>query len=81
MSPEYRGMQRMFWPFGSGARMCSGMNVAWAELRLVTARVYSTYETGLDPVFLDKKGALLPEKERQQYFPFKMAEPIRFVKI
>ncbi|EEP75906.1 predicted protein [Uncinocarpus reesii 1704] len=81
MSPKYREMQRMFWPFGSGPRMCSGKNVAWAELRLTTARIYSTYETALDQAFLDKNGALLPNQERKGYFPFKLAEPIRFLKV
>ncbi|OHW95902.1 benzoate 4-monooxygenase cytochrome p450 [Colletotrichum incanum] len=44
-SPQYRKMQRSFWPFGSGPRMCVGMNVAWAEMRIVIARIFSTYET------------------------------------
>nr|KMM65752.1 hypothetical protein CPAG_02095 [Coccidioides posadasii RMSCC 3488] len=80
-SPKYREMQRMFWPFGSGARMCSGKNVAWAELRLITARVYSTYQTALDEVFVDKDGTLLPEEKRKAYFPFKITLPIRFLKL
>ncbi|KAI1938545.1 hypothetical protein LOZ66_003348 [Ophidiomyces ophidiicola] len=80
-SPEFREMQKMFWPFGSGARMCSGMNIAWAELRLVTARIYSTYETKLDDIFLDTNGNLIPEFKRKDYYPSKLTEPIRFLEI
>ncbi|EFR00124.1 hypothetical protein MGYG_03130 [Nannizzia gypsea CBS 118893] len=50
-SDEYRQMQRSFWPFGSGARMCTGMNVAWAMSRSIVARIYSTYSlTKFKPV-------------------------------
>ncbi|KAK2740103.1 hypothetical protein FQN55_009052 [Onygenales sp. PD_40] len=78
-SPAYRQMLRMFMPFGYGARMCPGINVAWAEIRLVTARIYSMYETSLGEVFFDKEGGrLLEEEKRKDLFPAGSVQPIVF---
>ncbi|CAG8184447.1 unnamed protein product [Penicillium olsonii] len=38
-------MRRLFWPFGSGGRMCLGSNFALQEIKLVVAAVYSNYAT------------------------------------
>ncbi|KAK2746076.1 hypothetical protein FQN57_003416 [Myotisia sp. PD_48] len=77
-SPEYRLMNRNLWPFGSGPRMCTGMNVAWAMSRLITARIYSTFKTSLDTVWFDENGKLLPEEKRKDLYPSTIQEPIRF---
>ncbi|QSS64026.1 hypothetical protein I7I51_01087 [Histoplasma capsulatum] len=58
-SPAHRQMQRMLMPFGYGQRMCTGMNVAWAIMRQVTASIYREYETSLDEgVWFDADGEL-----------------------
>ncbi|OBR05473.1 Benzoate 4-monooxygenase cytochrome P450 [Colletotrichum higginsianum IMI 349063] len=86
-SPEHRKMQRSFWPFGSGPRMCVGMNVAWAELRIVTARIFSTYETKLaqDYFVRDEEGnevlKKLNEDSENDLFPAGWFEPIHLKEI
>ncbi|CAG8904919.1 unnamed protein product [Penicillium salamii] len=45
-------MRRLFWPFGSGGRMCLGSNFALQEIKLVMAAVYSNYTT----VIIDDEG-------------------------
>ncbi|GBF60273.1 benzoate 4-monooxygenase [Trichophyton mentagrophytes] len=80
-SDEYRQMQRSFWPFGSGARMCTGMNVAWAMSRSIIARIFSTYSVSLDDVWLDGNGLLLPPEKRKDLYPSLPNQPLRFKKI
>lgn len=58
--------------------LCS---VAWAETRLLLARIYSTYETHLDQIWLDENGELRPESERQELYPQTVEEPIVFRKL
>ncbi|KAL4964544.1 cytochrome P450 [Aspergillus stella-maris] len=38
-------MRRLWWPFGSGGRMCLGSNFAIQEIKLVMAAVYTNYRT------------------------------------
>ncbi|KAI9039778.1 cytochrome P450 [Aspergillus affinis] len=38
-------MRRLFWPFGSGGRMCLGSNFALQEIKMVMAAVYTNYTT------------------------------------
>ncbi|KAL4809437.1 cytochrome P450 [Aspergillus unguis] len=38
-------MRRLWWPFGSGGRMCLGSNFALQEIKLVMAAVYTNYTT------------------------------------
>ncbi|KAL4934692.1 cytochrome P450 [Aspergillus undulatus] len=38
-------MRRLWWPFGSGGRMCLGSNFAMQEIKLVMAAVYTNYTT------------------------------------
>ncbi|KAL5360564.1 cytochrome P450 [Aspergillus floccosus] len=40
-------MRRLFWPFGSGGRMCLGSNFALQEIKLVIAAVYANYTTSI----------------------------------
>ncbi|KAK6812307.1 hypothetical protein RU639_011865 [Aspergillus parasiticus] len=40
-------MRRLFWPFGSGGRMCLGSNFALQEIKLVMAAVYTNFTTSI----------------------------------
>ncbi|KAL3480382.1 cytochrome P450 [Aspergillus californicus] len=40
-------MRRLWWPFGSGGRMCLGSNFALQEIKLVMAAVYTNYMTSV----------------------------------
>ena len=40
-------MQRWFWAFGSGGRMCVGSNFAMQEMKLIIAAIYSNFSTGI----------------------------------
>ncbi|RFU28663.1 hypothetical protein B7463_g7689, partial [Scytalidium lignicola] len=40
-------MQRWFWAFGSGGRMCVGKDFALIELKLVIAAIYTNYTTSI----------------------------------
>ncbi|KAL2803292.1 cytochrome P450 [Aspergillus granulosus] len=40
-------MRRLWWPFGSGGRMCLGSNFALQEIKLVMATVYTNYTTSI----------------------------------
>ncbi|KAH7120566.1 cytochrome P450 [Dactylonectria macrodidyma] len=40
-------MKRHFFAFGSGPRMCVGINVAWAVMRAAMAGIYGRYESEL----------------------------------
>lgn len=39
--------QRWFWAFSSGARMCIGVHLAFAEMARLVAALYGTYKTSL----------------------------------
>lgn len=58
-------------------------SVAWAEMRIVTARIYSTYETTLGNEYFDKDeaGGLkltreVGERDEGELFPAEAYEPI-----
>ncbi|OJD17661.1 hypothetical protein AJ78_02252 [Emergomyces pasteurianus Ep9510] len=89
-SPGHRQMQRMLMPFGYGQRMCTGMNVAWAIIRQVTARVYSEYETSLDEgLWFEEdreltskgEGQERPRIKKKNLFPEAGVQPIVFRKV
>ncbi|KAL4989326.1 cytochrome P450 [Aspergillus falconensis] len=44
---EKHDMLRLWWPFGSGGRMCLGSNFALQEIKLVMAVVYTNYTTAI----------------------------------
>ncbi|KAF4580818.1 cytochrome P450 monooxygenase [Ophiocordyceps camponoti-floridani] len=44
---EMKQMNRNFWAFGSGGRMCLGSNFAWNSLNQVTYLIYSNFRTSL----------------------------------
>lgn len=49
-SPEQlREMNRHFWAFGSGGRMCIGSHLAMQEIKLIVAAVYTNYKTEVAP--------------------------------
>ncbi|KAF2195073.1 hypothetical protein K469DRAFT_648647 [Zopfia rhizophila CBS 207.26] len=45
--PERWEMVRHFWLFGLGQGMCPSMNITWVKIRVVTARILSTYGVSL----------------------------------
>ncbi|KAL4917545.1 cytochrome P450 [Aspergillus aurantiobrunneus] len=46
-SGKKHDMRRLWWPFGSGGRMCLGSNFALQEIKLVMAAVYTNYTTSI----------------------------------
>ena len=42
---ELREMQRWFWAFGSGGRMCVGSNLAMLDMKAIVAGVWGTFGT------------------------------------
>ncbi|KAL4742837.1 cytochrome P450 [Aspergillus similis] len=46
-SEKKHDMRRLWWPFGSGGRMCLGSNFALQEIKLVMAVVYTNYTTAV----------------------------------
>ncbi|KAH6995345.1 cytochrome P450 [Ilyonectria destructans] len=80
-TPEYRDRSRHFGAFGTGQRICIGMHIAWAEVRLVAAAVFSSYDVKLPSTWFDEKGQLLPTKQRQHLFPFHHEQPVIFTKL
>ncbi|KAF4446139.1 putative benzoate 4-monooxygenase cytochrome P450 [Fusarium austroafricanum] len=42
---RYRDMQRQFWAFGSGGRMCIGSNFAMNEMKFIIAVIYVNFQT------------------------------------
>ncbi|KAL6234482.1 hypothetical protein BDW75DRAFT_164086 [Aspergillus navahoensis] len=46
-SGKKHDMRRLWWPFGSGGRMCLGSNFALQEIKLVMAAVYTNYTTAV----------------------------------
>lgn len=38
-------MDRWFWAFGSGGRMCIGSNLAMYQMKYIVAAIYSNYTT------------------------------------
>lgn len=49
-SPEQlREMNRHFWAFGSGGRMCIGSHLAIQEIKLIVAAMYTNYKTEIAP--------------------------------
>ncbi|KAF9883250.1 hypothetical protein FE257_003806 [Aspergillus nanangensis] len=44
---KIQDMRRIFWPFGSGGRMCLGSNFALQEIKLVVAAIYTNYATSI----------------------------------
>ncbi|KAF5599315.1 benzoate 4-monooxygenase cytochrome P450 [Fusarium pseudocircinatum] len=44
---KHREMQRLFWAFGSGGRMCVGSNFAMNEMKFILAFIYANFETSI----------------------------------
>ncbi|PNH73305.1 hypothetical protein VD0001_g4263 [Verticillium dahliae] len=51
LGPEAVELNRHFWAFSSGGRMCIGMHLAMAEMTTVTAALYRKYRTSIAPGF------------------------------
>jgi cytochrome P450 len=68
--PEvFRTMKRHSLAFGAGPRMCIGMNVAVAEMKLLLARVYTMYETTLSTEWFLENGDVRPAQDRGELWP------------
>ncbi|KAH0289030.1 putative P450 monooxygenase [Aureobasidium namibiae CBS 147.97] len=51
-------MNRWFWAFSSGGRMCIGLHLAMAEMTVLVVAVYREYTTSIAPGFEDKSPAI-----------------------
>ncbi|THX67361.1 putative P450 monooxygenase [Aureobasidium pullulans] len=51
-------MNRWFWAFSSGGRMCIGLHLAMAEMTALVVAVYRDYSTSIAPGFEDKSPAI-----------------------
>ncbi|KAF2206252.1 hypothetical protein CERZMDRAFT_103576 [Cercospora zeae-maydis SCOH1-5] len=51
-------MNRWFWAFSSGGRMCIGLHLAMAEMTALVGAIYREYETSIAPGFEDKSPAI-----------------------
>ncbi|ODH49880.1 hypothetical protein GX48_03969 [Paracoccidioides brasiliensis] len=80
-SQKHRQMQRMLMPFGYGARTCTGINLAWAIIRLVTARMYSTYKTSLDEGVWFEEGKKGEVRKKKYLYPDDGVQPVVFRRV
>ncbi|EQB57742.1 cytochrome P450 [Colletotrichum gloeosporioides Cg-14] len=53
LGPKAAEMNRWFWAFSSGGRMCIGLHLAMAEMTTLVAAIYRTYTTSVVPEFDD----------------------------
>ncbi|KAK1848962.1 benzoate 4-monooxygenase cytochrome [Colletotrichum chrysophilum] len=53
LGPRAAEMNRWFWAFSSGGRMCIGLHLAMAEMTTLVAAIYRTYATSVVPEFDD----------------------------
>ncbi|KAI5456974.1 cytochrome P450 [Mariannaea sp. PMI_226] len=53
LGPDAAELNRWFWGFSSGGRMCIGSNLAMAEMTTLTATLYREYTTSIAPGFED----------------------------
>lgn len=47
MEPISNEMKTMFMPFSAGSRVCLGINLAWMELKVITATLVANYSVQL----------------------------------
>ncbi|KAL6364456.1 hypothetical protein LRP88_01857 [Fusarium phalaenopsidis] len=53
LGPDATELNRWFWAFSSGGRMCIGMHLAMAEMTTLIAALYREYQTSIAPGFED----------------------------
>ncbi|KAI8712640.1 hypothetical protein NCS52_01362600 [Fusarium sp. LHS14.1] len=51
LGPDTTELNRWFWAFSSGGRMCIGMHLAMAEMTTLIATLYREYQTSIAPGF------------------------------
>ncbi|KAF4994608.1 hypothetical protein FDECE_13065, partial [Fusarium decemcellulare] len=51
LGPDAQELNRWFWGFSSGGRMCIGMHLAMAEMTTLVAALYREYQTSIAPGF------------------------------
>ncbi|KAG9625144.1 hypothetical protein KCU64_g19439, partial [Aureobasidium melanogenum] len=78
-------MNRWFWAFSSGGRMCIGLHLAMAEMTALTVGIYREYTTSVAPGFENKTPGITSRFEvfYDETFP-EIAEHtcmIRFTKV
>ncbi|KAF5003313.1 hypothetical protein FDECE_10128 [Fusarium decemcellulare] len=47
LGPQSTELNRWFWAFSSGGRMCIGMHLAWVEMITLVATIYRNYKTSI----------------------------------
>lgn len=55
---KVREMRRYMIPFGRGIRMCLGMNLAMAEIKLGVANLYWRFHSEIDPAWCSEAGPM-----------------------
>ena len=83
---KFRSMKRYSFAFGAGPRMCIGMPLAMTEMKMLVARIFSTYAAELSPEWFLGNGEVRPEGDRGELWPlknkpWKKREPIVFRRI
>ncbi|KAF3914190.1 hypothetical protein ABW20_dc0100747 [Dactylellina cionopaga] len=54
LAPDTKEMEQYFMPFSRGARICIGLNLAWAELPLTLAKLIRRFEVSYTNDFKDE---------------------------
>ncbi|KAF5722314.1 pisatin demethylase cytochrome P450 [Fusarium mundagurra] len=63
LGPDAAELNRWFWGFSSGGRMCIGMHLAMAEMTTLTATMYRQFRTTIAPGFEDTTPAITARVE------------------
>ncbi|CVK97719.1 related to pisatin demethylase cytochrome P450 [Fusarium mangiferae] len=63
VGPDAAELNRWFWGFSSGGRMCVGMHLAMAEMTTLTATMYRQFRTTIAPGFEDTTPAITARVE------------------
>ncbi|KAM0343789.1 hypothetical protein ACHAPU_008217 [Fusarium lateritium] len=63
LGPQAAELNRWFWGFSSGGRMCIGMHLAMAEMTTLTATIYRSYKTTIAPGFENTSPAITARVE------------------
>ncbi|KAH6695096.1 cytochrome P450 [Plectosphaerella plurivora] len=63
LRPGAQELERWFWGFSSGGRMCVGRHLAMAEMTTLIASIYSKYRTTIAPGFEDTTPAITARVE------------------
>ncbi len=70
---RFKSMKRHAFAFGAGPRMCIGLSLAVAEMKMLIARIYNTYDPRLSLEWLLESGKVRPEECCGELWPSKSA--------